>query len=106
LLPCILFEKYIHILALKMASPCREAALCQLHRRTFVSYADPRITRPYTSIRAYHADSRPDQSADCQTVRDPNPSDLYVSIAAVFLSNLRLVHVTFSDQPQAADARD
>ena len=45
-------------------------------------------------------------SADCQTVRDPNPSDLYVSIAAVFLSNLRLDHVTFSDQPQAADARD
>ena len=37
----MLFEQYIRILALKMASPCREPALCQLHRRTFVSYAAP-----------------------------------------------------------------
>jgi len=104
LLPCMLFEQYIRILALKMASPCREPALCNcIGALSFPMLLRSRITRPCTSIRAYHADSRPDQSADCQTVRDPNPWDLYVYIAAVFLS--RLDHVTFSDQPQAADPR-
>ena len=38
LLPYIVFEEYrICVLALmEMASPCREPALCQLYRRTFV----------------------------------------------------------------------
>jgi len=34
LLPYILFEKHIYILALKPGEP----ALCQLYRRTFVAY--------------------------------------------------------------------
>ena len=36
LLPYILFEKYIHNLALETASP-GEPALCQLYRHTFVA---------------------------------------------------------------------
>jgi len=36
LLPYILFEKYIYILALEMA---RDTALCQLYWHTFVHYA-------------------------------------------------------------------
>jgi len=39
LLPCVLFEKYIYILALEMRNgQPSEPALCQLHRHTFVSY--------------------------------------------------------------------
>jgi len=37
MLPYILFEKYVNILALEMASP-REPALCQWYRHTFVPY--------------------------------------------------------------------
>jgi len=39
LLPCILFEKYIHILALEMASPGNQQ-LYQLYRHTFVRSTD------------------------------------------------------------------
>ena len=39
LLPYILFEKYIYILALEIAGPCREPTLCQLYRHTFGPYA-------------------------------------------------------------------
>jgi len=48
--PYILFEKYIYILALEMASPVYLPALCQLYRHTFVPYDHRLVTCLYVDM--------------------------------------------------------